>query len=73
MPPHVPPTPMPIPEPVPQLPAINVAAFLAQLQQLAATVQALQHQNAALQDQLNAQAVHHPLLPQLQPLLQKSK
>jgi hypothetical protein len=57
MPPHVPSAPMPIPEPIPQPPAINVAVLLAQLQQLAATVQALQHKNAALQDQLDAQAV----------------
>jgi hypothetical protein len=55
--PHDPPTPTPVPEPIPQLPAIDMAALLAQLQQLAATVQALQHQNTALQDQLDAQAV----------------
>jgi hypothetical protein len=53
----IPPAPAPVPEPVPQLPAIDVAALLAQLQQLAATMQALQHQNTVLQDQLNAQAV----------------
>jgi hypothetical protein len=54
---------MPIPEPVPQPPTIDAAALLTQLQQLAATVQALQHQNAALQDQLNAQAVAAPPVP----------
>jgi hypothetical protein len=57
MPPHIPPTPTPVSEPVLQLPTIDVAALLAQLQQLAAAVQALQHQNTALQDQLDAQAV----------------
>jgi hypothetical protein len=57
MPPCVPPAPTPIPEPVPQPPTIDAAVLLAQLQQLAATVQALQHQNAVLQDQLNTQAV----------------
>jgi hypothetical protein len=57
MPPCIPPAPVLIPEPVPQPPAIDVAVPLAQLQQLAATMQALQHQNAALQDQLDAQAV----------------
>jgi hypothetical protein len=55
--PHIPPTPAPIPEPISQPPTIDTAALLAQLQQLAATMQALQHQNAALQDQLDAQAV----------------
>jgi hypothetical protein len=63
MPPHVPPTPAPVPEPVPQPPAIDVAVLLAQLQQLAAIVQALQHQNTALQDQLGAQAVTVPPTP----------
>jgi hypothetical protein len=63
MPPCVPPVPMPAPEPIPQPPAIDVAALLAQLQQLAATVQALQHQNAALQDQLDVQAVAAPPAP----------
>jgi hypothetical protein len=57
MPSCIPPTPVPVPEPVLQPPAIDTAVLLAQLQQLAATVQALQHQNAVLQDQLDTQAV----------------
>jgi hypothetical protein len=63
MPPRIPPAPTPIPEPILQPPTIDTAALLAQLQQLAATVQALQHQNAALQDQLDAQVVAAPPTP----------
>jgi hypothetical protein len=54
---------MPVPEPILQPPTIDVAALMAQLQQLAATMQALQHQNAVLQDQLDAQAVAAPPTP----------
>jgi hypothetical protein len=56
MPPHVPPVPAPTPEPVLQLPVVDAAALLAHLQQLTATVQAMQHQNVMLQDQLDVQA-----------------
>jgi hypothetical protein len=63
MPPHILPAPVPAPEPVLQPPAINAAVLLAQLQQLAATMQALQHQNAALQDQLDTQVVTAPPTP----------
>jgi hypothetical protein len=65
--PHIPPAPTPIPEPIPQLPTIDAAVLLAQLQQLAATMQALQQQNAALQDQLDTQAVS--VLPTPAPVL----
>jgi hypothetical protein len=53
----------PIPTPAahkhaPQLP-IDLVVLLAQIQQLMAMVQALQHQNQLLQDQIDA----HPLVP----------
>jgi hypothetical protein len=41
-------------------PIINLAALLAQVQQLTQTVQALQAQNEALQDQLDAQPAAVP-------------
>jgi hypothetical protein len=66
--PRIPPAPAPIPEPLLQLPAIDAAALLAQLQQLTATVQTLQHQNAMLQDQLDAQAVAAALPTPVPPL-----
>jgi hypothetical protein len=57
--PRVPPAPTPAaPEPAPQ-PPIDLVALLVQIQQLMATVQALQHQNQLLQDQINA----HPPAP----------
>jgi hypothetical protein len=56
----VPPAPVPIPKPILQPPTIDAAALLAQLQQLAASVQALQHQNAALQDQLDCHELSAP-------------
>jgi hypothetical protein len=62
MPPRAPPVPAPAtPEPAP-LPAVDLAALLAQVQQLTETVWALQAQNEALQDQLNAQPAP-PLTP----------
>jgi hypothetical protein len=69
MPPHIPPAPVSVPEPILQPPTINMAVLLAQLQQLAATMQALQHQNAALQDQLDTQAVAAALPPHPSPSL----
>jgi hypothetical protein len=60
MPPHAPPIPAPaVPEPAPLL-AVDLAALLAQVQQLTETVRALQAQNEALQDQLNTQPVPPP-------------
>jgi hypothetical protein len=57
--PRVPPIPTPAAhEPALQLP-IDLAALLAQIQQLTAMVQALQHQNQLLQDQIDA----HLLVP----------
>jgi hypothetical protein len=57
--PRVPPIPAPAThKPAPQLP-IYLAALLAQIQQLMAMVQALQHQNQLLQDQIDT----HPLVP----------
>jgi hypothetical protein len=58
MPPHVPPTPAAQPDPA--LPAVDLAALLAQVQQLTETVRALQAQNEILQDQLDAQPVPAP-------------
>jgi hypothetical protein len=56
MPPHAPPTPTPTAKPDPALPAVDLAALLAQIQQLTKTVWA-QVQNEVLQDQLDAQPV----------------
>jgi hypothetical protein len=58
MPPCGPPTPT-IPKPVPQ-PAVDLAALPEQVQHLTTTVQALQAQNEALQDQLDAQLMPLP-------------
>jgi hypothetical protein len=56
----VPPTPTPATQPDPALPAVDLAALLAQVQQLTETVWALQAQNEILQDQLDAQPVPAP-------------
>jgi hypothetical protein len=62
MPPRAPPVPAPaVPEPAP-LPAVDLAALLVQVQQLNEIVRALQAQNEALQDQLDAQPAP-PLAP----------
>jgi hypothetical protein len=60
MPPHMPPAPAPTTQPDPVLPAVDLAALLAQVQQLTETVQALQAQNETLQDQLDAQPAPAP-------------
>jgi hypothetical protein len=60
MPPHVPPASAPTAQPDPVLPAVDLAALLAQVQQLTETVQALRAQNKALQDQLDAQPAPVP-------------
>jgi hypothetical protein len=60
MPPHVPPTPAPTAQPDPALPAVDLAALLVQVQHLTETVQALQAQNEAMQDQLDAQPEQAP-------------
>jgi hypothetical protein len=60
MPPCGPPVPAPTtPKPPTQL-IVDLAALLAQVQQLTQTVQALQAQNKALQDQLDAQPAAVP-------------